>query len=115
MGANVELVTDLGNDVLEVRGTVDDNTGEDGQPVQLVAFGWVSAMENHYPDAKHDDDGNRDPAAKPTPMTDDERMAYWGQLLTNMVPTAVHPAEAVLYEAPEAATIESTPTEAPSP
>src|SRR5437868_15352160 len=108
MGANVERVTDLGNDVLEVRGTVDDHVGEDGQPILLVAFGWVSAMENHYPDAKHDKVGNRDPAAKPTPMDDQERMAYWSQLLTNMVPTAVHPAEAVLYQAPQADTTEPT-------
>jgi hypothetical protein len=71
----VTRVDDLGDDRLRVVG-VDDN-GE-----EVEAQGWVSAMTNHFDAAHYGDDGHRVEDAQPREMTDEEKHAYWLQLLT---------------------------------
>ncbi|MFL6144515.1 MAG: hypothetical protein ACJ72N_21965 [Labedaea sp.] len=102
MGPVVTKVTDAGADVLEVRGTLEGVVDEGGQPLELVAFGWVSAMENQYDPAAYDEEGYRDPDAQARAMTDEERRAYWAQLLLDVAGVMVTPAPRVLYEAPGA-------------
>ena len=100
MTANVQRVLDLGNDVLEVTGTVDGVDGPDGSPMLFVVNGWVSAMTNHYGPEQYGDDGHLVDGAKPRQMTPDERMAYWQSLLTNAAPAQGPSSPAVLFEAP---------------
>lgn len=89
----VQRVTNPNDDVLIIEGTVD------GEPT--TAQGWLSAMTNHYDASAYGDDGHRDPKAQPRAMDDDERMAYWHDLLLASVPAPADDAPAVLFEAPD--------------
>lgn len=93
---NVEKVTDLGNDRILVTGTVDGHNDPDGNPVIVQAPGWLSAMTNYYPADAYGEDGHLVDGATAREMTDDEKHAYWADLLSSAVPT--EPAPTVLYE-----------------
>lgn len=78
MTVAVTRVVDLGNDVLEVSGTVDDQA--------VTATGWVSAMSNYYPATAYDSEGHLKASATPAEMTDRQKTAYWKSLLTAVQP-----------------------------
>jgi hypothetical protein len=104
MSVHVDRVLDLGDDVLKVHGTIDElvelarsDPDDEGSELAertraLVAFGWVSALEHHYPPAAYDDGGNLrlqegpkgapgDPVDSPRRMSKAERLAYCKRLL----------------------------------
>lgn len=85
----ITQVSDLGDDVLEVRAVTD--AGE-----ELVATGWVSAMMNYFPPEHYTthpdliDEETPHPMAgaltrivdiNPREMTSDEKMSYWLSLV----------------------------------
>jgi hypothetical protein len=78
MATKVKKITDVGGDVLEVRGT--DGTSD------CVAYGWVSATTNHYRPADYDTDGNRNDNAKPKKMTKAEKNDYALRILREQNP-----------------------------
>lgn len=73
-------VTQVDEDQVLIEGFDDSNPAE-----LLKATGWVSATTNHFDKKAYDDEGNRDSNAKPRSMTDNEKTAYWTELLEEVL------------------------------
>lgn len=93
MTVRLAEAVDIGNDVLVIRGYVDDAWTE--------ARGWVSATTNHY-------DSPRDEKSQPREMNEREKQAYFERLLIEAAGGTVEQAQAVLFLDPtvEAPTVE---------
>ena len=98
MATKVSKVEDLGDDRLRVTGTVEGATGPDGEPVEVVASGWVSAMTNHYDAEHYDAEGQLVEGATSREMTDDEKHAYWVALLEAAAPRNPEPTTLYIKE-----------------
>ena len=104
MGATVLKVLAHPDDRIEVIGTVDGHFATDpatseqtDQLATLIAYGWASAMRQHFDPATYGSDGHRhaetphccDTAGvkhrepKPKAMNAAEQKAYWEQLLVD--------------------------------
>jgi len=80
---------DRGHDVLEVRFTDGEADPATGQPRELSAYGWLSALTNHYDPSDYDPDtGHRRAGAQPRAMTAAERVTYYAALIAAAIPAA---------------------------
>ena len=62
-------------DRIEIEATIDP--GDGAEPVDVQAWGWVSALTNHFPPDAFGDDGHHKPGVAGRPMTPAERDAYY--------------------------------------
>jgi hypothetical protein len=72
-------VRNAGDDILVVEGYVDGDL--------VTAYGWISALTNHYDDTRAED-------AKPRQMTSGEARGYCEQLLVDELGKSTPPAAA---------------------
>jgi hypothetical protein len=70
-------VVDLGNDVLEVKGTIDPD------PLEITTSGWVSATTNVFDPGDYDENGNLKWGSQPHAMTEEEKDTYYKTLILN--------------------------------
>lgn len=88
MAVTILEAFDAGNDVLLIHATADGVVDEQGDPLLLIATGWVSALLNHFEPAAYQPDGHRDPAVGARPMSAAEQLAYCQERVFAVYPQA---------------------------